>query len=73
LLDAPRHESLLGLDLRPVLQPVGQALRKSLQRLIGLQVARAGCAVAHADAGHAKFERAKFGGSHEVSGFGVER
>jgi hypothetical protein len=40
--------------LRPVLQPVGHALRMRLQRLVGTQVAHAGRAFAQGDAGHAE-------------------
>ena len=59
-----REEASPDVHTETWAQAVGQAIRKRLQGLIGLQVARAGLAIAQADTGHAKFERAEFRGVH---------
>ena len=64
LLDAAGHEALVGLGLCPLLQSVRHAMSEWLQRILGLEVVRAGDAIAQGDARDAKLEWAKCGGVH---------
>ena len=68
---AAGHEGVAGLGLRPVLQPVAQALGKGLQVLLGTQVMGAGRTVAQAHARHAKLQGAEFGGAHGLVSSGL--
>ena len=52
-----------------MLQAVGHALGKGLQRLLGRQVMRAGHTIAQGDAGDTELQGAEFGGAHVLSPF----
>jgi hypothetical protein len=65
---APGDEGAIGVNVGPVLQPVGHALAVGLERRLRLQVARARRAVAQGGARDAEGQRAVANGG--VSGLG---